>query len=290
MPENQIIELLGGQEKYLEYKNIIIEALKRALNKSGIATQFDGTDIYEQYVIFTIQNWVSMNEVSINKVRELKDELKDKKFTPKEISDYIEEKRASETKWSLARKELSKVFAKFSDELTPDEEDNTVSISEEEAVTEMKKHLEAEISPIMYKYSLERLSDILRTTWINVTTKPIAFDINRRRIKSVLKGNTEFDISHSEQSEDEQYDFDVNAVQIVIFDVQNDLPNIKVYLPDKEYPEGTLRSTLILQGKEKKCEKELEALYKKYQEQGVDFSTVYKRVMAKERDNEQLSH
>ena len=40
MIENQIIEILGSHEKYIEYKNLIIQALKRELDLSGIATCF----------------------------------------------------------------------------------------------------------------------------------------------------------------------------------------------------------------------------------------------------------
>lgn len=91
----------------------------------------------------------------------------------------------------------------------------------------------------------------------------------------VIQGNTDFKISINENGD---YDFLVNQVQIAII---NDIgvQIIEVYVPNKEYPEGMTRSALMQKGREDACEKELKALYQKFQQQGVDVSNVLSKII-----------
>lgn len=299
MTENQIIEILGSQEKCIEYKNLIIQALKRELDVSEIATCFDGIDIFEQFADFYLQGWLFDKEELINRVRQ----LKDRNFTQDEIRNFIEEHPIipKDIESLLNRKRLIELFGVGDDieSLTSEEEEiindymkNPELLSEEDALALMNDDLNSEISQIMKGFDLQsfkgNLVQQINIGFLHVNSNPKDFDITRRSIKSILKGNTEFNTSHSEQFDDEQYDFEVNSKQIVIIGLQKDYPIIEVYIPDKEYPEGTLRSTLIQKEKEDMCGEELRALYLKYQRQGVDFSKVYQNVMANdERGNEQ---
>lgn len=299
MIENQIIEILGSQEKYIEYKNLIIQALKRELDLSGIATCFDDTAIFEQFADFYLQGWLFDNEELINRVRQ----LKDKNFTQDEIRNFIEKHPIipEDIESLLNEKRLIEMFGEGNGKESLNHEDeekindymkNPELLSEEDALSLMKDNLSSEISQLMECFGLQSFKNNLDSQFnigfLHVNSNPKDFDINRRNIKSILKGNTKFNTSHREQSDDEQYDFEVNSEQIVIIGLQKGYPIIEVYIPDKEYPEGTLRSTLIQKEKEDICEKELRALYLKFQGQGVDFSKVYQSVMAKsEKDMEQ---
>ncbi len=100
---------------------------------------------------------------------------------------------------------------------------------------------------------------------ILVESDPIKFGITRRWTKSVIKGNTGFKSPISGLPKDEIYDFDVNSEQIAIMDIEFQ-PCIFAYFPDKEYPEGTLRSKLI-----KNVKKQFHQLWQKHGGLQADF-------------------
>lgn len=97
----------------------------------------------------------------------------------------------------------------------------------------------------------------------------------------VIRGNTDFSISTNPNGE---YDFLLNQVQIAMWNELGELM-IEVYVPDKKYPEGMTRSALIQKEKEDVCEKELTALYKKFQQQGVDVSAISKRILGLDKED-----
>lgn len=301
MTEGQIIEILGSEERYIEYKSLIIQALRRELDIFGTVAHFDETDVFEQFTNFYLQGWLFDNEQIINRVRQ----LKDRKFTQDEISNFIKEHPVipKDIEVLLNRRKLIGFFGDGEgiESLTPEEEKkindymkNPELLSEEDALTLMYDDLKSEISQRMKDFDLQSFRRSLEQQssygFLHVSSNPKDFDINRREIKSILKGNTEFNTSFSEQFNNEQYDFEVNSEQIVIIGLQKGYPIVEVYMPDKEYPEGTLRSSLIQKEIEDKCEEELKALYQKYQGQGVNFSRIYQNVMANERNNEPHCH
>ena len=288
MDKSEIISFLGSEETYEKYRQLVIAELKRQIELMELVTHFEGTNVYEQFADFYMQGWISTNqrwvdEVNIirNKVfsqEEIDNYIKSNPIVPKDIPEYIE---------NIQYKELFE-----EEEITPKEKQDMAEyfnglplLSEEEARTEMERNKQVEISRIMELFDLQHFKDDLKTKqihFLNVYTNPKDLSIGKRVIKSVLKENSGSKTSIGELPEGEEYDFDVNSEQIFIVGLPKNDPFIFAYFPDKEYPEGMLRSTLIQNENNSafiaEATDQLKALYDKYKGR-VNFAELLKSVL-----------
>ena len=144
---------------------------------------------------------------------------------------------------------------------------NPQLLSEEEAQTLLEKENKDDISNIMQYFNLENFKKDLnrhKSNFLNVKSDPKEFGISRRLIKSVLMENTGIKPSINVQPEDCKMDFEVNSKQIIIASYLTGDPFIYAYIPNQEYPKGTLRSTLIQKENESKFKEELRTALRKY--------------------------
>lgn len=274
MNKSEIISFLGSEETYEKYRQLVIEELKRQIEFMGLTTHFEGTNVYDQFADFYIQGWIHNNQRfvdEINKIRstvfsqeKIQEYIQSNPIHPEGIPDYIVNIRF-------------KVFFEEGD-ITPEEQqqlneyDNGLQLlSEEEARTKMEKNKQVEISQIMQLFDLQHFKDALKTNqgrFFNVYTNPKDLSIGKIGLKSVLKENSGSKTSIGELPKGKEYDFDVNSEQIFIVGLPENYPHLVAYFPDKEYPEGMLRSTLIQNENNSafiaEATAQLETLYGKY--------------------------
>lgn len=280
MDKSEIISFLGSAEIYEEYKNLVINELRRQIDFYGHTKNFEETNVYEQFAELYLQGWMYSNQRFIDKVHELQNKV----FSEEEIRKYINENPIiPEYIGDIMEEEFMCIFGdeELADEKKQQKEDyfnNPQLLSEEEAQAKMKKSNEDEISRIMEVFNLQHFKEKLKSNQVyffNVHSNPKDVSIGKRGTKSVLKENPGSKTSILELPEGEEYDFDVNSEQIFILGLPKGYPHIYAYFPDKEYPEGMLRSTLIQQENDNQFTKEFIAqnkeLYDKFKGK-VDFN------------------
>ena len=156
---------------------------------------------------------------------------------------------------------------------------NPQLLSEEEAQTLLEKENEDDISNIMQYFNLENFKEDLnrhKSNFLNVKSDPKEFGISRRLIKSVLMENTGIKPSINAQPEDCKMDFEVNSIQIIIAGFLTGGPFIYVYIPNQEYPKGTLRSTLIQKENDSKFKEALRTALSNLKEEYAENVDFYK--------------
>ncbi len=283
MDKNQIIEFLGSEEIYEKYRKLVIDELKKQIELLGLTTHFEGTNVYEQFADFYIQGWLYSNQRAVDKICE----LKNKNFSQEEIKEYINKNPIiPDDIQRIISEEFMYIFddKDISTEKKQKKEDyfkNPELLSEEEALNLMKKDNQEEVFKTMEFFNLQSFKDELnlqKRHFLNINSDPKNVGFGRKGIKSVIRENTGSKPSMRELPENEEYDYDVNSDQIFIIGFPKGYPYVYAYIPNKEYPKGTLRSTLIQNEIDSKCTDELESLYKKYQGK-VDFGGIYRQVM-----------
>lgn len=284
--EEQITECFGGLEKYESIAMQVAQILIEEIKSKGLERQFENIDIMNEFIYPYLQSWVEANKDNITKVLEMKRKV----FTKEDIEEYI--KFHSKTPQELLELKFKELFE--GKDLTDEErkrkenlENQPEKYTTEEAIEELKNENEEQIQKCRHSYSEgsfnSKLKQDISYGFLKQYSNPKDFQLNFNApiTQKLIRGNTEFKIS---TNENEDYDFLVNQVQIVATHHLG-LLIIEVYVPDKEYPEGMTRSDLIQKEKEDACEKELKALYQKFQQQGVDVSAVSKRILGLERED-----
>lgn len=280
MNKSEIISFLGSVEIYEEYKNLVIEELKRLIDFYGYTKNFEETNVYEQFAELYLQSWMYSNQRFIDEVHELQNKV----FSEEEIREYRNKNPIiPEYIGDIMEEEFRCIFGgeELSAEKKQQKEDyfnNPQLLSEEEAQAKMKKDNEDKISKIMEFFNLQHFKDTLRRPpcILQVRSDPIYFDIskNEKFFIRILKGNSGYKKPFMELSKGEEYDYVVSSDQIFIIRYKKYKPEILAYIPDKEYPEGMLRSAWIQQENDNQFTKEFIAqnkeLYNKFKGK-VDF-------------------
>lgn len=285
--EEQKTECFGSIKKYESIATHVAQILIEEIKSKGLERHFEDIDIMNLFIYPYLQSWIEANKDSITKVLKMKRKV----FTKKDIEEYIKSNSITpqgllELKFKelFEGKELTDEEQKRKEDLENQPEDH---ITDEEAIEKLENENEEQIQACRHSYSEESFNSKLKRDisygFIQKYSNPKDYQLNFNTLVTpkVIQGNTEFKIPTNENGD---YDFLVNQVQIAMLNHLNVLL-IEVYVPDKEYPEGMTRSALIQKEKEEACEKELKALYQKFQEQGVDVSTVSKRILGLERED-----
>ena len=258
--------------------------MKRQIELFGFSTHFEGTNVYEEFADFYMQGWISANQKLINEVIEKRNKV----FSQDEIRQHRKDKiKVPENILTISFKNIfegGKITPEESQQL--DEYNNNLPLlSEEEVRTEMERRKQDEISQIMEFFNLQHFTDDLKNKqiyFLRVCSNPKDLSIGKRGIRSVIKANSGSKTSIEELPESEEYDFDVNSEQIFIAGLPKDYPFIYAYFPDKKYPEGLLRSTLIQEENNiafiAEATDQLKALYTKYRGK-VNFDDLSKKVL-----------
>lgn len=287
MDKSEIISFLGNIETYEEYKKLVIEELKRQIELRGLTTHFEGTNVYDQFADFYIQGWINDNQRWLDEI----DEKKNTDFSKEEIGQYIREHPIIPQD-ILELQFEEKLLAIEGKELSPDLKqkiedynNNPRLLLEENARNLMTKNNQARISELMEYFNLSSFLsnlDRVKERFLIVESNPENFSVGRIGTKSIITENTGSKPSMSEQPEGEEYDFDVNSRQILIIGLPKDYPSILAYFPDKEYPEGMLRSTLIQNENNSafiaEATAQMEKLYGKYKGR-VNFDKLSREVL-----------
>lgn len=283
--EEQKIECFGSLEKYeiiaMKVAQILIEEIKI----KGLEKYFEDIDITNEFSYPYLQNWIEKNKNTIAKVLEMKRKV----FTQDDIEEYIksntvvsQEFLELKFKELFGEKELTDEERKEKQCLENQPEEYTTKEAKEKLENENEEQIQEYRSSYSEKSFNTRLKRDIRYGFIKKHSNPKDFQINFNALVTpkVIRGNTDFSISTNQNGE---YDFLLDQVQIAMWNELGELM-IEVYVPDKKYPEGMTRSTLIQKEKEDVCEKELTALYKKFQQQGVDVSAVSKRILGLDKE------
>lgn len=281
--EEQKIECFGSLEKYESSAIQVAQILNREIQINGLEKHFEDINIMNEFVYPYLQSWIEENKDTITKVLEMKKKV----FTQKEIEEYIESNPKENLEFlELKFKELfeEKKLNSQEQERKENLENQQELYTEEEALEKLKNENEKQIQEYRNTYSEESFNlKLKQDIFIYLYSNPKDFEVACNKIvhPKILKGNTEFKIPNNEKGD---FDFLVNQVQIVRVDYPC-IKFIEAYVPDKKYPEGMTRSSLIQKEKEDECEKELKALYQKFQQQGIDVSAVSKRILSLEKEN-----
>ena len=281
MNKSEIISFLGSAEIYEEYKNLVIEELKRQIDFYGYTKNFEETNVYEQFAELYLQSWMYSNQRFIDEVHELQNKV----FSEEEIREYRNKNPIiPEYIGDIMEEEFRCIFGdeELSAEKKQQKEDyfnNPQLLSEEEAQAKMKKDNEDKISKIMEFFDLQHFKDTLRRKpcFLLVRSDPKHFGISNKHeefFTRILKGNSGCKKSFMELSEGEEYDYVVSSDQIFIIRYKKYKPEILAYIPDKEYPEGMLRSAWIQQENDTQVRDELKTVYDKFQGR-TDFDNLH---------------
>lgn len=288
--EEQKKECFGSLENYesiaIKVAQILIDEIKR----KSLEEYFKDIDIMNEFVYPYLQRWVEFNKDTIDKVLG----MRKKAFTDDEIKRYISSNSVvSQELVELKFKEVFEGKGLTGEELERKEEleNQPETLTKREAINKLQNEKEEQIQSCIQSYSEERFNSRLKKDinygFIQKYSNPKEFELklNGAVTPKVLKGNTEFAIQTNENGD---YDFLVNQVQIALYN-SHEVQPIKVYVPDKEYPEGMTLSDLIQKEKEEACEKALKALYEEFQQQGVDVSALSEKILGLDKDKEGLS-
>ena len=101
MEKSKIIEFLGSKKQYEEYKNLVINELKRQIQSNGLTQHFDErTNVYEEFAEMYLQGWMHSKKELIDELNELKNKV----FSEEEIREYIKENPIIFKKYKVKKK------------------------------------------------------------------------------------------------------------------------------------------------------------------------------------------